>query len=111
MKPGIILDDKRGAELMAKYIQAKITNEEEIELNDWIIYEDNYYLFERLTSPGNIESSSTWFSANGVNPQFLKKPFAIYETDVERETKQEFYFWSGLMALIMITYYIIIRFA
>jgi hypothetical protein len=111
MEPGIIPNDERAATLLAKYIQAKITNEEEIELNEWIIYEDNYYLFERLTSPANIEWSQNWFAEKGVNTKFLQKPFPIYETKDEKETRKEFYLWSGLLALTMLTYYLIIRFA
>lgn len=111
MEPGIIPDDKRGAELLVKYIQAKITAEEELELNEWIIYEDNYYLFERLTSPANIEWSKTWFAEKGIDTKFLHKPFPIYETQEEKNIRNEFYYWSGMMAVIMIIYYLAIRFA
>lgn len=111
MEQHTIPNNRRAAELLVKYIQKKLTEPEEIELDEWIIDQDNYYLFEKLTSPANSEWSATWFSENGVNPQFLKKPFPIYETPEEKETKREFYFWSGLMTLVMIIYYIIIRFA
>lgn len=111
MEPYNIPDDRRAAELLAKYIQAKITEPEEIELNNWIVANDNYYLFEQLTTPANVESSKIWFTGNGINAKFLNKPFAIYETHEEQSTKREFYYWSGILSFLMILYYILIRFA
>lgn len=111
MEPQTIPDDRRGAELLAKYIQAKITEPEEIDLNGWIVHEDNYYLFERLTSPANIEWSETWFKENGVNAAFLHKPFPVYETQEEKQTRFEFYLFSGALGFVMLLYYLLLRFA
>ena len=112
MKPLNIPDDRRAAVLIAKFLQGKIKNKEEVELDRWIVEgKDRLELFNMLTSTSNIESSAKWFAENGVNPGFLKeKPFEYYKPTYDPREMRRFYILMALGFLGLLVVYLMLRF-
>ncbi len=111
MKPLKRPDNRRAAVLIARFLRGKIRAREERELDRWINMDtDNLELFHRLTIRENREQTAKWLAANGVNPQFLKKPFESYKRPYDKKELRTFYVGICLGFLGLLLAYFVLRF-
>jgi len=98
--------------LMAKFIKGKLKNEEEKELDNWILdREENMKLFEKLSNAGNEEWAVKWFAERGVKPGFLKRRSKDwYQPGPSPVEFNEFYIGIVIGAVGMVVLYLIVHY-
>lgn len=104
-------DIKRYGTLIARLMAETITDEEAMELDEWVAADErNMRLFEDLTNDFKRKWARHWFVSRGISVRGIKwkKMDGWYKE--ERKNLRDFYLLAAVVILAMVLMYLALKF-